>query len=308
MAGDVDQTNLCEMCHTTNEEEDGSIEINIAVEYCADCKLRLCRGCKYVHGKSKGNRSHAVVKIERSDEDSANAIQDFCAQHEGEKLTTYCQTCKSVICSLCMIETSHVNHRHSDVTQVSKELQRQITNCINGLIGEADKCVATIARLEEVKDKLTRKEREVENKVRDEAEQMRCLVDQDKEILLRILYANAERRLGNIGRGIAEVEGHIALVERLRLYADALMKIGTAVDVARQHHDVQRSKDVLLGYDLEGPPVELGTIGVKYTASTVLMNAGRNVVGEVKEKEHVTGKGHLRAFKIDRVLFCHCQY
>lgn len=291
---------LCDECSSNSEDDHDSVGINFAVEYCTDCKLKLCKGCKHIHRRSQVNRSHTFVKLvtngEHSSEDIALALQDGCSNHGGDKLKLYCHACKTVICMTCFDE-DHVTHPCSEVRAVEKELRRQMTNDINSLSVELETCRQLIAQVERNKKTLTDKVFDVQNEVRQEAERLKSAIEQDKETLLRQISSGC-RRLEEISDELGRLKEHISVAEWSRSYADVLINYGAGVDIARHWQAMKMALDELSKFSISTSYSDFDSMKVTYTPSKVInRDSIKNVVGEINGKMTVKRKHAVYLFR-----------
>lgn len=275
----------CDACRSDPQDDEESVDINFAEEYCVDCKLKLCRGCMHIHRRSKANRSHSLVKLnskaEKSSDDLRSTLEDCCSSHDGEKLKLFCHVCKQVICMSCF-DDEHVTHQCSDVRLVEKELQRQMTNDINSLSVKLETSRQFTAHCERTKKILADKVFNVQNEARQEAERVRSSIDQDKELLLRKL-SSGRKRLDEVNTEMESLKDHILQVEWSKCYAEELRSKGTAVDVATQWQAAKQVMEELLKFNHDASVSQLDTVRVKYTPSkSITDDSATNVVGEIK--------------------------
>jgi hypothetical protein len=282
-----DDRPLCDECGSDPEDDDDVGGTNFAEEYCTDCKLRLCKGCKHIHRRSKVNRSHTFVKLnasgEHSSEDFRSALQDCCSSHDREKLRLYCRVCKTVICMSCF-EDDHVTHQCYEVRTVEKELRRQMTNDINSLSVELETYCQLIERVERNKKILTDKVFDVQNEVRQEAERLKSAIDHDKASLLRQV-SSGRKRLKEVSDNLKRTKNHISLAEWSRFHAEMLKNNGTAVDVARHWQATKIAAEALSKFSVSTSFDDFDSVEVAFTPSEMMkVDSSKNVVGEISGK------------------------
>jgi hypothetical protein len=296
----VDTSNkraLCDACCADQEEDDGDeADINFAEEYCVECKLKLCKGCKYVHHRSKNNRLHKFVKLntsaERSSAGARLALDDSCSAHSDEKLTLYCYVCKTAICLTCF-DLDHMAHRCSSIKLVQKSLQRQMTTDIVRLSDVLENCHRSLARLEKSRKILAETVFNVQNEVRQEAERLKCLIDQDEKILL-LKLSPSRKKVEKVSSELRRLKDFLRVAKWSRSYIEEVRSKGTAVDVARQWRATKQLKIELLKFNPEGSLNDFGLADIVFTASDLLNNHfSKNVVGEINMKQIIKGIENL---------------
>jgi tripartite motif-containing protein 56 len=287
---------MCDTCSSNLEDDSDMVENNQAEEYCVDCKLKLCKGCKHMHRRSKANRSHRFVKLNAngdiSDQHFKSLLEDCCSKHNDEKLRLYCQVCKTAVCMSCYDE-EHANHQCSSVRIVDTALRSQLSDNILTLSLELETRSQYIGRLQGSRNSLAEKVFNIQNQVRQEAERLRFLINQDEQILLRRLAPN-HQRAERISSELARQKGHISLAEWTRNYINEVRSKGIAVDVARQWRATKQLQKELLKYSPEWLPNDFGSEEVIFTLSKLkIVTSSKNVVGEISHTLTTKGNNYL---------------
>ena len=117
------QKKICGFC-TTSE---------VAVGYCNDCGEYLCEYCKDVmHKRGKMFISHSVSSMEETTSITSSNLTHFfkqislCSFHPKYELEIFCKTCDILVCSMCMLETTHKGHSYDFFKNVQDELMKRI--------------------------------------------------------------------------------------------------------------------------------------------------------------------------------------
>ena len=117
------QKKICGFC-TTGE---------VAVGYCNDCGVYLCECCRdVVHKRGKMFISHSVSSIEEAISITSSNLTRFfkqislCSFHPKYELEIFCKTCDILVCSMCMLETTHKGHSYDFFKNVQDELMERI--------------------------------------------------------------------------------------------------------------------------------------------------------------------------------------
>ena len=117
------QKKICGFC-TTGE---------VAVGYCSDCGVYLCECCRDVmHKRGKMFVSHSVSSIEEATSITSSSLTCFfkqislCSFHPKYELEIFCKTCDILVCSMCMLETTHKGHKYDLNNDVQDELMESI--------------------------------------------------------------------------------------------------------------------------------------------------------------------------------------
>lgn len=275
---------LCEACVTGAQAE--SVEIKRAELYCIECKMRLCQSCQSNH--SNANPTHTCVRIKNDLSPAAGEtvvkLTDLtCDKHVGEKMRLFCNDCREVICLACMVDV-HQQHSWTDVNKVDKELRQLMTEeDTENLTRHAEGCQESVNRMEGMRSEVNDVVADIESAVRKQAEQLKSLIEAERETLLQKLYTGHRWRLGKIESAMDELQLHISLVEFLRRYADELYRRGMDIDVAQQNQSVRRNAAQLLQFDPEGALDSLNKFRITYNpSSTVEEWSEVNALGDLE--------------------------
>ncbi|CAC5374370.1 unnamed protein product [Mytilus coruscus] len=114
---------------------DSQVSLSCAVCYtrknlkyrCMECKVSICEKCKDCHSNIASNSSHTVLSIDiiTTNNQTEYEIRKMpCKEHDTKKYSSFCQTCKFLICEDCSAE-SHSYHRIIDIDNF---LQENFTN------------------------------------------------------------------------------------------------------------------------------------------------------------------------------------
>ena len=90
-----------------------------SVSYCSKCCCFLCKPCTDSHKRMATFKSHEIVPPEQTDTTSN------CPKHSSEFLTTYCMTCKCLICQDCEL-FSHYGHETKSVSSARESIKAHL--------------------------------------------------------------------------------------------------------------------------------------------------------------------------------------
>ena len=77
--------------------------------YCIECEKACCEDCSDIHRKWKAFSTHKIIEhdfsksLEENKKEAGKA--NYCVNHKGKVLDTYCKTCHTFICQDCTMET-----------------------------------------------------------------------------------------------------------------------------------------------------------------------------------------------------------
>ncbi|PZC73661.1 hypothetical protein B5X24_HaOG208994 [Helicoverpa armigera] len=108
-----------------------------ATSYCVDCGEFICDNCVNAHQRLKITKEHTIKSKEEAVAElqaaaGARAPSDmFCAEHAGERLALFCETCDRLTCRDCQLQ-HHRDHKY----QFSTEMAAQARSTISSLLSE----------------------------------------------------------------------------------------------------------------------------------------------------------------------------
>ena len=119
----VDPNNIvCESCETTQ-----------ATEYCKDCAMSFCAGCKKMHLKPKVSAHHQFITIDEAlqggSASSAPRIH-HCQKHPHLEVNSYCKTDQTAVCPQCVVEF-HQGHEFTLLSTLSQGFKDTISTLVN---------------------------------------------------------------------------------------------------------------------------------------------------------------------------------
>ena len=121
---------------TTNKEEtkicDFCITGEVAVSFCNECSEYLCQYCNDMHKRGKRTSTHTLSLLEEASSFHSSTLarlikQDpYCSHHSDYKLEIFCKTCNTLVCCMCMLESTHKGHSYDFYKNVQDELMKWI--------------------------------------------------------------------------------------------------------------------------------------------------------------------------------------
>ncbi|KAK3083743.1 hypothetical protein FSP39_002506 [Pinctada imbricata] len=129
---DLPSFEVAPILHQTHVECDGC-EDDVTVEwYCVTCKANLCDICK----RAKVHRHHTIKAWQ--DDGAVHARQEAtspCKIHQDHIYVTYCKTCETLCCGICVSET-HSEHKFETIHTISEEKKRKLGEYLKELKSE----------------------------------------------------------------------------------------------------------------------------------------------------------------------------
>jgi len=259
-------TEYCEACGGIEAHE-----VKVAAVYCVECQQRLCRDCEEDHKKFKVTRRHLTAEL-RNQAFSQQRPLSTCEKHPDKYPDIYCFDCKKPICTMCCINV-HNNHKCSDVNEIAGEFREQMTSDVDKIVIGLDTCREMLTKIETEKSDFIQQVAKAELEVDEKAEQLKQLIDVQKEKLMNELSSIKQKRMGEIESARAEIEKRLLSMESYREDVDEVRQKGTACDIARTAGDLHDRADELLNFDvIERTLHDVGHADVTFTSSKFVID------------------------------------
>ena len=138
-----EEAKMCGLC-TSGE---------VAVGYCQDCGEYLCNYCQDMHKKVKTFATHKIASMEAlSTITYATKQSASCPYHSKYELEIFCKTCDTLVCSMCMLESTHKGHNYDFLKNVHHKLTKRIksmTQSIKKKGKEFKSCLVSVEKFEQ---------------------------------------------------------------------------------------------------------------------------------------------------------------
>lgn len=279
---DNHETQVCDVC---SPDESVSTD-KTALMFCIDCQQKQCSVCHSSHSKFKQFQSHKTVSIcakVTKDETDSTIAPSYCERHTGKLLEIYCVDCKAASCVMCCVE-QHNGHKFSDIKKVSDERRVEITRYVECL----NECMArNLEKLKLLDDEMklfTSKVGEIETEICEQAQQVRDLVEENRQALLNELCEVRKSRMKAVDSLCNEIKQHTSMMESFKNRVNLVMQKENACDVVRQADNLKLRFDglVINGVNtIEKSADGLGSIDVSFASADVKWKDDFNVVGKL---------------------------
>jgi hypothetical protein len=125
----------------------------------------------------------------------------------------------------------------------------------------------------------------VEEGICERADQLKQLIDQEKQILVEELTSCKRDRFKQIDNVIEQLEQHVSFAESLVKYAEELKVKGTGVDVVQQTSSVRgRTGELLKLEAIQQAVNNLGSIDIAFIVTDWTMQSRTNIIGKVHKQ------------------------
>ena len=112
---------VCEICETTQ-----------ATEFCQDCAMNFCAGCKKGHLKPKVSARHHFITIDEALQGGSVASAPrilHCEKHPQYEVNSYCKTDQTAVCSECVVD-AHIGHDVDRVVNISQGFKDTVSTLV----------------------------------------------------------------------------------------------------------------------------------------------------------------------------------
>lgn len=160
---------------------------NMVVTYCGICHEFLCHHCKKDHHRWKQTTEHNLIEL--SQENLNTAIQQaiphiaYCKTHPQEVLKFYCETCKQLVCSDCIV-LSHKQHNYGAVENICEKEKLEVQSALSKLEMSAVELESNISQSKAVLESIDNQKEEVTKIIEEEFKKVHQAIDVCKQKLL----------------------------------------------------------------------------------------------------------------------------
>jgi len=287
------QSILCDTC-TYRAEESKATKINSATYYCLNCQENLCKSCGTAHQKQKMSRDHKLLQIGdkvKPEELYAQYPPANCDKHTEETLKIYCNDCKLVICMMCYIK-DHNTHKCSDINEVADKLQMQLMNDADSVTIGVDRCKQMLLNLSYEKKRFDEEIHKTDLKIRQRANQLKDMIEEQKQSLLRELMSVKAKRNKEMKAAYEAIERHAVAMESFRKYVCEIREKGTPCDIARSASSLHDRADELMAFDaIQRTLDDFGQVEVMFTSQSFDAGDFKGSLGSLQM--NITSSGRL---------------
>ena len=160
---------------------------DVAVGYCTDCGEFLCEWCRDTcHKRNKVFISHTLVSIEDAPgfPSSTREQHSYCDKHTDHKLEVYCRSCSAVVCSMCMLELAHKNHKYDFIKNVNEELMAKIKRSTESLKAKEEELKMNLIFVEALERAVNSRRSQLESEINKSYDHCISILQKKKEQML----------------------------------------------------------------------------------------------------------------------------
>ena len=216
-----------------------------AINRCLTCQMFMCVKCFEAHESWPVNKKHSVLSINELSEPENQAKMRpkfYCEKHENKTLKFYCETCKELICTHCMV-LNHVKQNHSclsigDVADKQREMLRSGFAVLNKELTEGNEALEAIYNVTEFLENNAKK---VKAQIIEQKEEILKAVAQKLEEKARFMINEVDKIYNTMHNDLSKQR------DVIRAYVD---KVKSSVDLPRSLLDNGNNEEVLLSQNM----------------------------------------------------------
>ena len=220
---------LCEIC-------------DIKPWFCENCNLNLCRKCKEKHLQLNEDEGayHRLLPIARemdislhgngiSQEDDTECPATTCAEHNNEKLSKFCISCKIVSCKHCW-EKYHIGHDEGDIKDEAKKVRQTLSQSVlPSMKGELDSTVKAIEDVREMKLKYVTHTRSMRSEVSDKIVYIKLMADAAGTDAIAEINATEETDMAVFSYGESDLMDRKRVLEKGIISCESQLRTGNSI-------------------------------------------------------------------------------
>ena len=237
----------CDICSILMMEDDKDT-VSPAAKYCRDCEQHLCERCARAHLITKNSNQHKVLSIsECSLTENVIRFETRCDQHNDKQIELYCMECKVGVCTTCFI-MEHSGHKGTGITRVAEELKSIIRKNIEETRKLAIKANYQSECLEKCSNYSLANVIDCESKITMRGEEMKKLIDQHVQALLKELNMKKAKRIKEIEMAKEEITIQKISLESYIKYSQTVLDKASPSDIVRFSKDLNVRADKIKSY------------------------------------------------------------
>ena len=167
-----------------------------SVAFCQTCDERglfICTGCAAAHKQMKVFSDHVVISVSDLKQGSlihlpTNKTPTYsCSKHNGELKKLYCFTCSQLICRDCTLvdHSKDSGHTYDFIKTVATTLKEELKVKVVPIQNACDKVSKAMSQLKTAEQTIANQGGNFAKKIAASFSQLRALLDQHEQLLLR---------------------------------------------------------------------------------------------------------------------------
>uniref|UniRef100_A0A8C4NJR2 Tripartite motif containing 36 n=1 Tax=Eptatretus burgeri TaxID=7764 RepID=A0A8C4NJR2_EPTBU len=193
-----------------------------ATRSCLDCRASFCTPCcKAQHPWGTPRAQHEFVPPTTRFRSKVVT----CPDHDGERLSLYCEPCRRPLCPLCRNSGEHSTHRLLSLLNAHRTIRDKLSRSVAHLIGKEDEVKEAITTIEKVIEETEVSGQSAREVVSDGIDALLEALGERRASLLTAAECSERCRLAELRRQLQETRGML----------DCWGLIGLAQEVLREN-------------------------------------------------------------------------
>jgi len=223
--GDRYQASRCSGCSTKRRPT--------TLEYCKECDQCLCERCAGVHRNLRSTRDHHVVdQRQRVLVNCYSAM--LCSLHPTKSLQIFCTDCESLCCVACLREV-HRDHTWCDVDQASMSFRQQLSDDVETVRKEADRCEEKIRRLADAEKMLAERVEAAKSQIDAQRDHLIDAIDREVTQLHDDLSQAQNSNVVRLQRSRDQIKKQKRILQCFENFCQLVIETGTVQEVIHVH-------------------------------------------------------------------------
>ncbi|XP_038056007.1 tripartite motif-containing protein 2-like [Patiria miniata] len=131
---------------------------------CLDCSDNLCQKCRKAHERVKSTRDHQIILLGDWQEskmppaEHSKPITRMCMIHTDQKLCFFCDTCNTLICSMCAaLDHRSAEHNFLKIDDLIRSFRSEVGNILQKFEKSRQHFKSTEKSIEHARNRLQKK-------------------------------------------------------------------------------------------------------------------------------------------------------
>ena len=207
---------------------------------CTTCEMFMCEKCLASHEIWPANKKHIVLstnELTQPEHHTKIKAKLSCKRHKNKTLKFYCQTCKELICTHCMV-LNHIKQNHSclsidEVADKQREALRLGCAIFNEKLAECNEALVAICNAIHLLEDNTKK--------------MKAKIIQQKQQILQIVTQKLEKKAQLMIDGVDKIFSikHDDLSKQLAALKAYVEKVKSSVNLQKSLLEKGNNEEIL---------------------------------------------------------------